>query len=175
MAVFILEDWLKIAGIKEGKIPEVAAKLRAEDCDTPDSLRRLTDASTREMGFNAGQRAALLEAAAGLPKYGALGTDLVSGLSKPVVLDAQGYKPSSFFGPSVEAHQHRNVTSAPSPVASVADPFYLEHPGIAIVQERYHRSASEGVPLSVPGLSASRYSVHSVFFAHYRYLIIAGL
>ena len=71
-SVFNLEDWLRQAGLDDGVIANVAAKLREEECASVSALKAANDASLQSIGIKAGSRNLILKACADLVNAPAL-------------------------------------------------------------------------------------------------------
>jgi hypothetical protein len=63
-SVFNLEDWLRQAGLDDGVIANVAAKLREEECASVSALKAANDASLQSIGIKVGSRNLILKACA---------------------------------------------------------------------------------------------------------------
>ena len=143
-SVFNLEDWLRHAGLDDGVIANVAAKLREEECASVSALKAANDASLQSIGIKVGSRNLILKAC----------TDLVH---------APAAKPggsSSYRDIPPATSATGSLAPAPSPphaagaaAAGSDDPYY--------VQKRSRESsgppnASAG-SFSYPTFPASRY------------------
>ena len=71
-SVFNLEDWLRQAGLDDGVIANVAAKLREEECASVSALKAANDASLQSIGIKVGSRNLILKACADLVNAPAL-------------------------------------------------------------------------------------------------------
>ena len=138
-SVFNLDDWLRQAGLDNGVIATVAAKLREEECASVSALKAANDASLQSIGIKAGSRNLILKACA----------DLVNAPA-PKPGGSTSYRDIPGSGPLAPA-----LPPAGAVVAVSDDPYY--------VQKRSRESsgppnASAG-SFSYPIFPASRYLI----------------